>query len=122
MNIKYLGNHAERISHLTEMREGEIYVVGRGKDAFIGFVMPSQSVARLSEEDLYLQNILVYEARLRNCGTEIEEERVVKEKLLHITDFIDVQHMGVFRPTQVSKLRKTIAEKLEAQKTETDSQ
>jgi len=112
MNIKYLGNHAERISHLTELREGEIYVVGRGRDAFIAFVMPRNGQRdKISPGSYTFSKIPIYEARLKSCGKEIDSEKTMTDDV-HVDEFLDVEVMGVFRPTQESKLRKIIEERL----------
>ncbi|HJX50825.1 MAG TPA: hypothetical protein VJ438_05170 [Candidatus Nanoarchaeia archaeon] len=111
MNIKYLGNHAKRISHIRELTEGEMYVVGRGRDAFIAFVMPEEKkINRIREDSYTFVQIPVYEASLKHCGQEIESEQVDIDDV-HIDEFLDVELMGVFRPTPGSKLRKTIEEK-----------
>ena len=109
MNIKYLGNHSQRISNIRDLRAGEIYVIGRGRDAFIAFVMPAKS--RLVEDSYNLTKIPVYEARLKSCGQEIDTEQVRTDNV-HVDEFLDVEVMGIFSPTRGSKLRSTIEQKL----------
>lgn len=112
-NIKYLGNHAERLRSLSELLEGEIYVVGRGTDAFKAFRMPNRDHIRGNyPESFLIKDISIYEAQLRECGKEIEDDRVQEGSEVHLDNFIDIPYTGVFRPTQGSKLMEVIVEKL----------
>ncbi len=111
MNTAYLGNHSQRLTHLTELREGEMYVIGRGKDAFIAFVMPGKEKTKRDEDSYTFKKITVYEARLKSCGQEIDAEQI-KTADVQVDEFLDVEVMGVFSPTRGSQLRKTIEQKL----------
>ncbi|RLG12604.1 hypothetical protein DRN73_01965 [Candidatus Pacearchaeota archaeon] len=111
MNIEYLGNHSERIKDLSQIQEREIYVVGRGKDAFIGFRTPEE-MEKPQGGTLILYHIDLYEARLRDNGEEIASEKVKRDSELPLDNFLDVEVMGLFKPRQESRLRKIIEEKL----------
>lgn len=113
MNIQYLGNHAERLKDISQINTpGEIYVVGRDKDAFIAFRLPYDDKKILkSDDELIVKNIKAYEAVLDNTGNEIMDERT-RDSQIVIDGFIDIEHMGVFRPTKGSRLRKILEEKL----------
>ncbi len=119
INVEYLDNHAERLKSISDLHEGELYVVGRDIDAFLAFRMPRKDqIDRkgYKEDDpnrsITINGIDRYEAILRGEGHELEEERVQENSSLHLDEFMDFKHMGVFRPTEKSRLRKTIEEGL----------
>lgn len=112
VNIKYLGNHAKRLASVSELKEGELYVIGRGADAFFGFRMPPEEEVTRGEDDVYMQDIKTYVATLRECGKEIESEKTDEERLLHITDFVDADILGIFNPSEGSRLRKVLEDNL----------
>jgi hypothetical protein len=127
MNIQYLGNHAERLTDLEQLNtQGEIYVVGRSRDAFIAFRLPQKervkrkfiTLKTSGEEDrvecdeMIISGVQIYEAILYPDGSEIQEGYEKRNRGLVIDKPMDIHHMGVFRPTEGSKLRKILEEKL----------
>ena len=108
-NAEYLGNHAIQLSGVSDLRYGQFYAVGRGKYAFLGFRMPGKDqVDRKGRDDaITLSGIAIYEASLDDDG-KLVDQRVQRNSSLHLDDFLDVQHLGVFEPTENSELRDTI--------------
>lgn len=114
-NITYLGNHAERLKSLDQLEEGEMYVVGRGDKHFQGFIMPNPSHIEGNYPTLFrIKDIPVYEADVKNCRTELERAEVEDNSSVELDNEVDIEWMDwVFRPTQGSRLRKTVAEAFE---------
>ena len=106
--IEYMGNHAERLEHASELQYGELYVIGRGSKGFLGFRMPGEKqVERSDEGSVNLKGVVLYEAALDE-KKELVDQRVEKNSSLHIDEFMDFEIMGVLRPTEGSRLRRTL--------------
>jgi len=112
MITEYLGNHAEQIKDISEIKQSELYVVGRGAIHFKGFRIPrgDKNIKIINGERIELYDINVYEVELSEDGKSIVSEKTARCEKLVMDNVLDIKHMGVFRPSEGSRLRKTLEE------------
>jgi len=105
MNInigKYLVENGEQIKDFSQLKPGEFYALGWGKDGYKAFEMPSSSKTQRNNGSLTLRDIIIYQKPCKNSDAERVRGTIQLDELIHL------ELTGLVELNQDNEMRKNI--------------